>query len=54
MGLNTARIPYLSHASAYLGPIRECNIEQRGEAPAAVRTPFRLIDVPHLRGIASA
>jgi uncharacterized protein (DUF362 family) len=53
-GLKPLRIPYLAGASGYLGPIREGNIEQRGEQIAAVRTCFSLIDVPHLKGIGGA
>ena len=51
MGLNPDGVPYLAHASGCLGPIRERNIAQRGEAIAALRTRFRLLDLPHLKSV---
>ncbi len=52
MGLEPERIPYLSLASGWLGPIREEHIEQRGERPASVRQDFALIDaIPAHRGL---
>jgi len=52
MGIDPARIGYLAYASGRLGPIRESNIRQVGEAIAALRTDFRLLDViPAHRGL---
>jgi uncharacterized protein (DUF362 family) len=52
MGINPHRIGYLAGASPRLGPIREANIRQLGEAIAAVRTPFALVEkIPAQRGI---
>jgi len=52
MGSDPARIGYLAYASGRLGPIRESNIRQVGEAIAALRTDFRLLDViPAHRGL---
>jgi uncharacterized protein (DUF362 family) len=54
MGLNPTGVPYLPAASAgRLGPIRERNIEQRGERIASLRTKFTMLDVPHLRAVAN-
>jgi hypothetical protein len=54
MGLNPYGVEYLSGASGRLGPIRDENITQLGEAVEAVRTRFSVLDVPHLRGILPA
>ena len=54
MGLNPYGVDYLSGASGRLGPIREANITQLGEAIEAVRTRFSVLDVPHLRSVHSA
>jgi len=48
MGLDPARLRYLDE-SAHLGNATEAGIEQRGEAIAAVRTPFALI--PEFAGL---
>ncbi|MBI5863280.1 MAG: DUF362 domain-containing protein [Planctomycetes bacterium] len=53
MGLNVSGVEYLVRASGKLGPIQEHNIRQRGETIASVRTRFQVLDVPHLRGLAS-
>ncbi len=53
MQLNPARITYLRYAGGRLGPIREQNIAQRGEAVSRFSTPFRLLDLPHLRALRS-
>ncbi|MCE5307163.1 MAG: DUF362 domain-containing protein [Acidobacteriales bacterium] len=44
MGIDPVRIGYLSYASGRLGPIRESNIRQAGEAIVPLSTDFRLID----------
>jgi len=52
MGVNPHRLRYLAEAAGRLGPIREANIRQLGEAIAAVQTPFALIDaIPAHQGI---
>lgn len=52
MRLSPRTIGYLKGASGRLGPIHEWNITQRGELIADLRTPFEILDVPHLAGIA--
>lgn len=54
MDLNPFGVPYLQMASGKLGPIQETNINQRGEPIDALRTRFQMLDVPHLRAVASA
>jgi uncharacterized protein (DUF362 family) len=44
MGVDPARVDYLRASSGWLGPIKEHNIEQRGEAIEAVKNPFKLMD----------
>jgi hypothetical protein len=45
-------VSYLERADNWLGPIGEGSIEQHGEAIAAVRTNFNLIDtIPAQHGI---
>ena len=52
MGVDPAAIGYLKEADGRLGAIGAGRIEQRGEAPAAVRRDFVLLDdVPAQRGI---
>jgi uncharacterized protein (DUF362 family) len=52
MGIDPYKISYLERADNWLGPISEGSIEQRGEAIAAVRTNFNLIDtIPAQHGI---
>lgn len=52
MGIDPHKIGYLKAASGRIGPIKEANIEQRGEKIAAVRTNFALIDkIPAHQGI---
>lgn len=52
MGIDPYKISYLERADNWLGPIGEGSIEQRGEAIAAVRTNFNLIDtIPAQQGI---
>lgn len=53
MALNPYRVPYLAAASGTLGPVHEWNIDQRGDPINAVRTPFHILDFPHLKGIAA-
>ena len=40
IGLDAAKVPYLSIASGFLGNVSEARIEQRGESPARYRTQF--------------
>jgi uncharacterized protein (DUF362 family) len=52
MGIDPYKVSYLERADNWLGPIAEGSIEQRGEAIAAVRTNFDLIDtIPAQQGI---
>lgn len=52
MGIDPYQVSYLERADNWLGPIGEGSIEQRGEAIAAVRTNFNLIDtIPAQKGI---
>lgn len=52
MGIDPYKVSYLERADKWLGPIGEGSIEQRGEAIAAVRTNFELIDtIPAQQGI---
>ena len=52
MGIDPYKVSYLDRADNWLGPIGEGSIEQRGEAIAAVRTNFNLIDqIPAQHGI---
>lgn len=51
MGLKPRAVSYLASASGKLGPIREENIDQRGERVTAAQAPFRLIDAPHLQNL---
>ncbi len=51
MELNPYGVAYLTAASGRLGPIHPFNIAQRGETIDSVRTPFAVIDAPHLAGI---
>ncbi len=52
MGIDPYKIGYLAKADNWLGPIGETGIDQCGEAPAAVRTDFELIDaIPAQNGI---
>ena len=44
MGLAPEKVSYLKDASQTLGPVRESDIEQRGETIASVRKPFKLLD----------
>ncbi|QGY42029.1 DUF362 domain-containing protein [Pseudodesulfovibrio cashew] len=44
MGIDPLKIPYIAAASGWLGTAAERNIEQRGEAIAAHRRDFQLID----------
>jgi len=43
MGINPTKIPYLNSAAGLLGPVKEDDIEQRGEVIQAVRTDFKLV-----------
>jgi hypothetical protein len=44
MGIDPAKVDYLSMASDNLGNVEESRIEQRGEKIHEVRTDFALID----------
>lgn len=51
MRLNPSKVVYLAEASGRLGAIHERNISQRGECIARYRSPFSVLDLPHLRGL---
>jgi hypothetical protein len=44
MGLDPAKVPYLSIAAEFLGNVDERRIEQRGESPARYRSNFDVIE----------
>ena len=44
MGIDPHKVSYLAAASGRLGPIRDSDIRQRGEAIASVRTDFALVE----------
>ncbi|MGC8639439.1 MAG: DUF362 domain-containing protein [Isosphaeraceae bacterium] len=48
MGINPARVTYLSAASGRLGPIAERHIAQRGENLAPLVQPFEILNHPSL------
>jgi uncharacterized protein (DUF362 family) len=52
MGLRPERISYLRLAGKALGPLAERRIEQRGERWQELVSPFQILDVPHLSGLA--
>jgi uncharacterized protein (DUF362 family) len=55
MGIEPYRVKSLAITEGWLGPIRESNIHQVGEAIAAVRTPFQLLEkVPAQRALLHA
>lgn len=54
MGFEPSQISYLKLAGGCLGPISETSIDQHGERWQDVRSPFSLIDAPHLRGLRPA
>jgi uncharacterized protein (DUF362 family) len=52
MGIDPYKVSYLERADKWLGPIEEASVEQRGEAIAAVRTNFNLIEtIPAHQGL---
>lgn len=52
MGVDPRKVPYLAEAQRRLGPIRESQIEQRGESIGPLRTDFLLHDfIPAQRGL---
>lgn len=52
MGINPEKIGYLSVANKILGPIKESQIEQRGEPIQAMKKNFVLLDkIPSHRGL---
>jgi uncharacterized protein (DUF362 family) len=44
IGLDPAKVPYLSIASGFLGNVDDAHVEQRGERPARYRTQFDVIE----------
>jgi uncharacterized protein (DUF362 family) len=44
MGIDPRKVSYLAAASGQIGPIRDSDILQRGEAIASVRTDFALLE----------
>ena len=53
IGLDPARIGYLSRAAAFLGHIDSALIDQRGESVASLRTDFEVLDLYRNRKLAS-
>jgi uncharacterized protein (DUF362 family) len=51
MGLEPDRVSYLNLAADRLGPIVDRRIEQRGEAWRPLVSPFKILNVPHLRDL---
>ncbi len=51
IGLEPKRIGYLKLTAGRLGPIQERLIVERGEDWRQLRSPFELIDKPHLAGL---
>jgi uncharacterized protein (DUF362 family) len=49
MDVNPYAVPYLSLAAGRLGPLDEAQIAQRGEAWQPLKSPFKMLDKPHLR-----
>lgn len=49
MGLSPTRIPYLSLANGFLGPLDDTNIVQRGQNWQDLHSPFTVLDRPELR-----
>jgi hypothetical protein len=49
MGLVPERVSYLALADGLIGPLRERQIEQRGEAWRTVASPFKVLDIPDLQ-----
>lgn len=49
IGLKPELIGYLDLAAGERGPIDEWQIEERGESWRRLRSPFAVLDVPHLR-----
>lgn len=48
MSLRPELIPYLDLAADVLGPVNDRQIVQRGQAWQSLRSPFAILDVPHL------
>jgi uncharacterized protein (DUF362 family) len=51
MDLEPNRVSYLNLAADRLGPIADGRIEQRGEAWQPLVSPFKILNVPHLRDL---
>ncbi|MEM8864225.1 MAG: DUF362 domain-containing protein [Planctomycetota bacterium] len=54
MGLDPTKVQYLAIARRRLGEIQEEQIEQRGEAWQTLRSPFQILDRPHLQRLRAA
>ena len=53
MGVNPEKVRYLKLAANRLGPIDSGNIPQRGVNWEPLRSPFRMLDRPHLQALVS-
>jgi uncharacterized protein (DUF362 family) len=51
MGLEPERIAYLGLAADRLGPLAESLVEQRGQSWQPLRSPFQILDFPHLQAL---
>lgn len=49
IGLDPMKVDYLRLAVRRMGPLRDEQIEQRGEAWQELATPFEILDKPHLQ-----
>ena len=49
MGLVPERVSYLALADGLIGPLRERQIQQRGEDWRTVASPFQVLDIPDLQ-----
>lgn len=54
MGLDPSKIEYLALARRRLGEINDAYIEQRGEDWQSLRSPFEILDRPHLQKLRAA
>jgi uncharacterized protein (DUF362 family) len=54
MGLKPELIGYLDLAADVLGPVADWQIEQRGQPWEELRSPFAILDVPHLQRLREA
>ena len=51
MGFEPRRVTYLALAENRLGPVADRDIVQRGEPWQELVEPFKILDLPHLRGL---